>query len=181
VGRGGALGALDQGWEAAAAAVDGEQKLRRRSGEVESLGKEMAVEMQMRESKSECVGSFRTCSGSRRRLGSAGAGAGMPAGCVAARAAAAATWRGGEGASAWRGAAARVLGRHMAQGAVARVWQNSLNYSSSSVLVIVIPPILTQRTSNGTTHWSFGSPPEATTVQQDRSRFTSHEGEFTIT
>jgi hypothetical protein len=32
-----------------------------------------------------------------------------------------------------------------------------------------------------TTHWSVGSPPDATTVQQDRSRFTSHEGEFTIT
>jgi cytochrome c1 len=27
---------------------------------------------------------------------------------------------------------------------------------------------------------SVGSPPDATTVQQDRSRFTSHEGEFTI-
>jgi hypothetical protein len=41
-------------------------------------------------------------------------------------------------------------------------------------------PILIQRTSNGTTHWSVGSPPDATTVQQDRSRFTSHEGEFTV-
>jgi hypothetical protein len=58
------------------------------------------------------------------------------------------------------------------------VWQNRLNYSGSSVLVIAIQPILTQRTSNGTTHWSVGSPPDATTVQQDRSRFTSHEGEF---
>jgi hypothetical protein len=38
-----------------------------------------------------------------------------------------------------------------------------------------------QRTSDGTTHWSVGSPPDTTTVQQDRSRFTSHEGEFTIT
>jgi hypothetical protein len=27
--------------------------------------------------------------------------------------------------------------------------------------------------------WSVGSPPDTTTVQQDRSRFTSHEGEFT--
>jgi hypothetical protein len=34
--------------------------------------------------------------------------------------------------------------------------------------------------SNGTIHWSVGSPPDTTTVQQDRSRFTSHEGEFTI-
>jgi hypothetical protein len=40
VGRGGALGALDRGWEAAEAAVDGEQELRRRFGEVESSGKE---------------------------------------------------------------------------------------------------------------------------------------------
>jgi hypothetical protein len=39
------------------------------------------------------------------------------------------------------------------------VWQNRLNYSGSSVLVIAIRPILTQRTSNGTTHWSVGSPP----------------------
>jgi hypothetical protein len=56
---------------------------------VESSGKRTVVEMQTRESKSECVGSFRTCSGSRRRLGRTGAGAGKPAGCVAARAAAA--------------------------------------------------------------------------------------------
>jgi hypothetical protein len=69
VGHGGALGALDQGWEVAAAAVDGEQKLQRRSGEVESSGKEMVVEMQTRESKSECMASFRMCSGSRRRHG----------------------------------------------------------------------------------------------------------------
>jgi hypothetical protein len=60
------------------------------------------------------------------------------------------------------------------------LWQNRLNYSGSSVLVIAIQAILTQRTSNGTTHWSVGSPPDTTTVQQDRSRFTSHEGEFTI-
>jgi hypothetical protein len=61
------------------------------------------------------------------------------------------------------------------------MWQNRLNYSGSSVLVIAIQPILTQRTSNGTTHWSVGSPPDTTTVQQDQSRFTSHEEEFTIT
>jgi hypothetical protein len=53
---------------------------------VKSSGKRRVVGMQMRESKSECVGSFKTCSGSRRRLGRAGAGAGKPAGCVAARA-----------------------------------------------------------------------------------------------
>jgi hypothetical protein len=36
-----------------------------------------------------------------------------------------------------------------------------------------------QRTSNRTIPWSVGSPPDTTTVQQDRSRFTSHKGEFT--
>jgi hypothetical protein len=61
------------------------------------------------------------------------------------------------------------------------VWQNRLNYSGSSALVIAIQPILTQCTSNGTTHWSVGSPLDTTMVQQDRSRFTSHEGKLTIT
>jgi hypothetical protein len=61
------------------------------------------------------------------------------------------------------------------------LWQNRLNYSGSSALVIAAQPILTQRTSNGTIRWSVGSPPDTTTVQQDRNRFTSHEGEFTIT
>jgi hypothetical protein len=62
-----------------------------------------------------------------------------------------------------------------------RMWQNRLNYSGSSALVIAMLSIRTQRTSNGITYWSVGSPPDTTTVQQDRSRFTSHEGEFTIT
>jgi hypothetical protein len=44
------------------------------------------------------------------------------------------------------------------------LWQNRLNYSSSSALIIAIQPILTQRTSNGTIHWSVGSPPDTTTV-----------------
>jgi hypothetical protein len=39
---------------------------------------------------------------------------------------------------------------------------------------------INSRTSNGIIHWSVGSPPDTTTVQQDRSKFTSHEGEFTI-
>jgi hypothetical protein len=39
VGYCGTAGALDRRWEAAAAAVDGEQELRRRSGEVKSSGK----------------------------------------------------------------------------------------------------------------------------------------------
>jgi hypothetical protein len=50
-----------------------------------------------------------------------------------------------------------------------QLWQNRLNYSGSSALVIAIQPILTHRTSNGTTHRSVGSPPDATTVQQDRA------------
>jgi hypothetical protein len=61
------------------------------------------------------------------------------------------------------------------------VWQNCLNYSGSNALVIAIQAILTQRASNGTTYWSVESPPNTTTVQQDQNRFTSHEGEFTIT
>jgi hypothetical protein len=68
-------------------ADDGGQRLRRRSGEVWCSGEEMAVEMQTRESKRECVGSSRMCSGSRRRRGRAGAGAGKPARVVVARAA----------------------------------------------------------------------------------------------
>jgi hypothetical protein len=62
VGRGSAAGALDQGWEVAAAAVDSEQKLRRRSGEVESSGKREVSKMGVCKCKSESVGSSRTCS-----------------------------------------------------------------------------------------------------------------------
>jgi hypothetical protein len=61
------------------------------------------------------------------------------------------------------------------------VWQNRLNYSGSSALMIAMQLSLIQRTSNGTIHWFAGSPPDTTTVQQYRGRFTSHEGEFTIT
>jgi hypothetical protein len=61
----------------------------------------------------------------------------------------------------------------------AELWQNRLNYSGSSVLMIAVHLQTVQRTSNGTIPWSVGSPPDTTTVQQDRSRFTSHEGEFT--
>jgi hypothetical protein len=66
----------------------------------------------------------------------------------------------------------------MSQSAVAEPIRS--NYSGSSALVITTQGILTQRTSNGTIHWSVGSPPDSTTVTQDRGRFTSHEGEFTI-
>jgi hypothetical protein len=95
--HGGALGALDRGWEATWAADDGGQRLRRRSGEVWCSGEKMAREMQTRESKRECVGSSRMCSGSRRRRGHARAGAGKPAGVVAARAAAAQRGEAGKG------------------------------------------------------------------------------------
>jgi hypothetical protein len=60
------------------------------------------------------------------------------------------------------------------------LWQNRLNYSGSSALMIAMQLALTQRTSNGTIHGSVRSPPDTTAVQQDRSRFTSYEGEFTI-
>jgi hypothetical protein len=76
VGGGSASRALDQGWEAAAAAVDGEPRLRRGSDEVESSGKRKVVEMHVCECKSESVGSSRMCSRARRRHGHAGADAG---------------------------------------------------------------------------------------------------------
>jgi hypothetical protein len=102
VGRGSALGALDRGWEVAAAMSTASRSCGR--GPVRWRARERKWhEMQTRESKSECIGSFRMCSGSRRRIGRAGAGAGMPMGCVASRA-----------------AATRVLGRHVAQGEAAR-------------------------------------------------------------
>jgi hypothetical protein len=61
------------------------------------------------------------------------------------------------------------------------VWQNRLNYSGSSVLVVTRQATEAQRTSNGTTHWSVGSPSDSTTVTQDRCRFTSHEDESSLT
>jgi hypothetical protein len=69
VGRGGAVGALDRGWEAIAAAVDGEPWQRWGSGEVWSLGKRKAVEMHLCERKSESVGSSMTYFKSRKRHG----------------------------------------------------------------------------------------------------------------
>jgi hypothetical protein len=60
-------------------------------------------------------------------------------------------------------------------------WQNRLNYFDSSAQTIAIQVIGSQRTSNGTTHWSVRSPPDSTTVTQDRRRFTSHEGESSLT
>jgi hypothetical protein len=89
VGCGSAARVLDRGWEAAAAAVDGEPRQRRGSGEAWSSGERKAVEMQARDSKSEFVGSSRTCFRSRRRHGRAGVAAGKPAARVEARAAAA--------------------------------------------------------------------------------------------
>jgi hypothetical protein len=62
-----AAGVLDQGWGAVAAAVDGEPRQRRGSGEVWSSEKRKAVETQVREGKSEFVGSSRTCFKSRKR------------------------------------------------------------------------------------------------------------------
>jgi hypothetical protein len=56
VGRGSALGAADRGWEVAWAAVDGEHKLRRRSGDARWSGKKMAVEMGVRECERKDTG-----------------------------------------------------------------------------------------------------------------------------
>jgi hypothetical protein len=76
VGGGGASRALDRGWEAAEVAVDGEPRLRRGSGEVESSGKRKAVKMHVCERKSKSVGSSRMCSRSRRRHHCMGVAAG---------------------------------------------------------------------------------------------------------
>jgi hypothetical protein len=61
MGDGDVVCALDQGWEAAWVAVDGEQKLRRRSGEARWSGMEMAVKMWVRGRKRKCIGSSRMC------------------------------------------------------------------------------------------------------------------------
>jgi hypothetical protein len=128
VGGGDATGALDRGWEAAAAAVDGEPRQRWCFGEVWSLGERKAVEMQAHDGKGEFMGSSRTCFRSRRRHGHAGAAAGKPAARVEARGAAARcggarrSQRGprsggqGEGAArgAKRGGAGAARARHMA-------------------------------------------------------------------
>jgi hypothetical protein len=79
------------------AAVDDEQELRWRSGEVESSGKREVSKMGVCKCKSKFTRSSRTCSGSRRRLGRVGAGAGKPAGGVAVRAAAARRGEAGRG------------------------------------------------------------------------------------
>jgi hypothetical protein len=68
----------------------------------------MAREMQTRESKRECVGSSRMCSGSKRRRGRTRAGAGKPAGVVAARAAAARCGEAGKGQREVRKAAGKA-------------------------------------------------------------------------
>jgi hypothetical protein len=82
------------------AADDGGQRLRWRSGRVSWSGKGNSVEMHWCERKKESVGSSRTCLRPRRRHGCPGAGAGKPAGGVAARAAAA---RRGEAGAGQRG------------------------------------------------------------------------------
>jgi hypothetical protein len=66
VGCGGAARALDRGWEAAEAAVDDEQELRRSSGWAARSGRRRAVQMWVRERKKECTGSSRMCFKSRR-------------------------------------------------------------------------------------------------------------------
>jgi hypothetical protein len=61
VGRGGALGALDQGWKAAEAAVNGEPRQRRCFGGAWWSGWRELVEMHVCERKRGSVGNSRTC------------------------------------------------------------------------------------------------------------------------
>jgi hypothetical protein len=100
-GGGDAVGVLDRGWEAAGAAVDGEQELRRSSGGASRTGRRKAVEMQVRECKSEFVKSSGTCFRSRRRHERAGTAAGNRRDTWHTRAAAAR--RGGVGRGPARG------------------------------------------------------------------------------
>jgi hypothetical protein len=69
VGGGGATEALDQGWEAAEAAVDGEQELWRSSSKMSRSGRRTRSRMGVRECKSESVGSSGMYFKSRRRHG----------------------------------------------------------------------------------------------------------------
>jgi hypothetical protein len=103
VGDGDAICALDREWEAAWVAVDGEPRQWRCSGGVWWSGEGNSVEMHLCERKKESVGSSRTCSGSRRRRGHAGAGASGRRGVRGGSGGGGATWRGKERASAGRG------------------------------------------------------------------------------
>jgi hypothetical protein len=69
VGCCGAARALDRGWEAAAVAIDGEEKLRRGFGEVESSGRRKVGKMGVCKCKSEFTRSSRTCFKLRKRHG----------------------------------------------------------------------------------------------------------------
>jgi hypothetical protein len=119
VGGGSATGALDRGWEAAEAADDGEQELRRSSGDAWHSERREAVEMQVREGKGEFVGSsgmfFKFRRHSERKLLLASSAARVAAWAVVAR-------RGGarrgpsEAGKRW----ARVQERHVARGKAVR-------------------------------------------------------------
>jgi hypothetical protein len=154
------------------------------------------AKMRARESVNEVEEGSWTCCGNKKGHGQAGAAAGDRRRDVAASGDDGTMWRGGgKPAEVGRAAGGRAGGPGSGVRAAKGSWQCGespargggvaepirLNYSGSSALVITIQAILTQRTSNGTTRWSVGSPPDSTTVTQDRGRFTSHEGEFTIT
>jgi hypothetical protein len=114
VGGGNAAGVLDRGWEAAGVAVDSEQELRRSSGGASRKGRRKAMEMQVRECKSEFVKSSGMCFRSRRRHEQAGTAAGNRQ--DAWHALAAAARRGGVGRGPARGGERR-RGAGMARGA----------------------------------------------------------------
>jgi hypothetical protein len=69
VGGSSATEALDQGWEAAEAAVNGEQEIRRSSGKASRTGRRRRSRMGMHECKSESLGSSGMCFKSKRRHG----------------------------------------------------------------------------------------------------------------
>jgi hypothetical protein len=85
VGGGDAAGVLDRGWETAEAADDGEQELRRSSGGASCSGRRKAVEIQVREYKSEFVESSGTRFKSRRKHSKPEQVLASSAACVAAQ------------------------------------------------------------------------------------------------
>jgi hypothetical protein len=89
VGCCGAARALDRGWEAAAAAINGELRLRWGSDEVESSGRRKVGKMGVCKCKSEFTRSSRTCFKLRKRHGERGQELASSAARVEARAVAA--------------------------------------------------------------------------------------------
>jgi hypothetical protein len=122
VGCSGALGALDRGWEAAAAAVDGEQKLRRRSGEVESSAKERGEQNVRAQVQEQVHEELQNVLGVHKKAWSRGSRSWQAGGRCGSSGGGGATWRSEERDSTGWGTAARALGRHVARREAARGW-----------------------------------------------------------